>query len=116
MPLWQTLLAGRPAISSPLRLMEPAVGMYMPAMQLKMVLLPDPFGPIRPRISPSSTWNDTFDTAVKPLNTLVRPETPRRDTRSCDGMGQPLTGCADPSMTKRSARQRPLPPCGGGTG
>src|SRR5712691_6476892 len=53
----------------------------MPAMQLKIVLLPDPFGPISPRISPSFTSNDTFDTAVKPSNILVRPETVRRATR-----------------------------------
>src|SRR5262245_61595133 len=52
----------------------------MPAMQLKMVLLPEPFGPIRPRISPSLTSNDTFATAVKPPNILVRPETLRNAT------------------------------------
>src|SRR5215475_829805 len=78
MPLWHTLLAGSPAISSFLRRMDPAVGGSMPAMQLKIVLLPEPFGPISPRISPSSTRNDTFDTAVKPLNFLVKPETVRR--------------------------------------
>ena len=80
MPLWQTLLAVSPAISSPPSLMEPAVGMYMPAMQLNVVLLPEPLGPMRPRISPSSTSNDTFDTAVKPSNILVRPETVRSAT------------------------------------
>ena len=60
--------------------MEPAVGTYMPAMQLKIVLLPEPLGPMSPRISPSSTSNDTFETAVKPSNILVRPETARRAT------------------------------------
>ena len=80
MPLWQMRLAGRPAISSPANVMEPAVGTYMPAMQLKIVLLPEPFGPIRPRISPSSTSNETLETAVKPSNILVRPETERRAT------------------------------------
>ena len=47
----------------------------MPAMQLKIVLLPDPFGPMRPRISPSETSNDTSLTAVKPPKRLVSPET-----------------------------------------
>src|SRR5262245_47553328 len=42
---------------------------------LKIVLLPDPFGPIRPRISPFSTENDTSLTAVKPPNRLVKPRT-----------------------------------------
>src|SRR5215813_12789815 len=42
---------------------------------LKIVLLPEPFGPIRPRISPFSTANDTFCTAVKPPKRLVNPST-----------------------------------------
>src|SRR4051794_26437047 len=52
----------------------------MPEMQLKVVLLPEPLGPIRPRISPSLTSNDTLETAVKPSNFLVRPETVRITT------------------------------------
>jgi hypothetical protein len=40
-----------------------------------MVLLPEPLGPIRPRISPSSTSKDTALTAVKPPNRLVSPWT-----------------------------------------
>src|SRR5262249_40371454 len=42
---------------------------------LKIVLLPEPFGPIRPRISPFSTANDTSWTAVKPPKRLVNPST-----------------------------------------
>ncbi len=71
--------AGR-AISSPAKRIEPAVGASMPAMQLKVVLLPEPLGPIRPRISPSLTSNETLETAVKPSNFLVRPETERMTT------------------------------------
>ena len=52
MPLWQTRLAVRPPISPPSNMTLPAVGTYMPAMQLKVVLLPEPLGPMRPRISP----------------------------------------------------------------
>ena len=36
-----------------------------------MVLLPEPFGPINPRISPSFTSKETLLTAVKPPKTLV---------------------------------------------
>ena len=61
-------------------MIEPAVGDSMPEMQLKVVLLPEPLGPIRPRISPSLTSNDTLETAVKPSNFLVRPETVRITT------------------------------------
>src|SRR5262245_23677043 len=39
---------------------------------LKMVLLPEPLGPMRPRISPGSTANDTLLTAVNPPKRLVR--------------------------------------------
>src|SRR5438067_187761 len=44
-------------------------------MQLKVVLLPEPFGPIRPRISPSFTSKETSFTARRAPNLLVRPET-----------------------------------------
>ena len=44
-------------------------------MQLKVVLLPDPFGPIRPRISPSSTANETSWTARKAPNRFESPDT-----------------------------------------
>ena len=40
-----------------------------------MVLLPEPLGPMRPRISPCSTANDTLLTAVNPPNRLVKPST-----------------------------------------
>src|SRR5688572_16166125 len=44
-------------------------------MQLQIVLLPDPFGPIRPRISPSFTSNETSLTARRAPNLFERPET-----------------------------------------
>ena len=75
MPLWQMRLAGRPPISSPANAMLPAVGGYMPATQLKIVLLPEPFGPISPRISPSLTSNETLSTAMNAPNFFVSPET-----------------------------------------
>jgi len=40
-------------------------------MRLKTVLLPEPLGPMRPRISPSATSNETLLTAVKPPNLFV---------------------------------------------
>ena len=44
-------------------------------MQLKIVLLPEPFGPIRPRISPSLTANETSWTARKAPNRFESPDT-----------------------------------------
>jgi hypothetical protein len=37
---------------APWKRIDPAVGANVPDSMLKIVLLPEPFGPIRPRISP----------------------------------------------------------------
>src|SRR3954469_18170165 len=64
-----------PLISAPSKAIVPPSGAYSPAMQLNVVLLPEPLGPIRPRISPSFTSNETLLTARSAPNRLVRPET-----------------------------------------
>src|SRR3989454_9512965 len=71
MPACATRYAGRPPISAPRKRTEPAFGLSAPAMRLKTVLLPEPLGPMRPRISPSATSNETLLTAVKPPNLFV---------------------------------------------
>ena len=43
---------------------EPPVGRMMPARQRSVVVLPAPFGPTSPRISPPGTWKDRSRTAV----------------------------------------------------
>src|SRR3954452_11220076 len=75
MPLLIMRYGGAPAISAPANFIEPAVGGKVPESMLKIVLLPEPFGPIRPSISPCSTLNDTLLTAVKPPNRFTRPST-----------------------------------------
>src|SRR2546430_15743970 len=62
---------GPPPISAPRKRTEPALGLSAPAMRLNTVLLPEPLGPIRPRISPSATSNETLLTAVKPPKLFV---------------------------------------------
>ena len=52
MPLLMIRCGARPAISSPPNRIEPDVGASVPESMLKIVLLPEPLGPIRPRISP----------------------------------------------------------------
>jgi hypothetical protein len=59
MPRWQIASGVRPAISSPRNRMEAAVAVRAPEMQLKQVVLPEPLGPMRPRISPSLTSKET---------------------------------------------------------
>src|SRR6202171_1969319 len=75
MPRLMIRCGASPAISAPANPIEPAVGSSVPESMLKIVLLPEPFGPIRPRISPCSTLNDTLLTAVKPPNRLTKPST-----------------------------------------
>ena len=65
--------ASGPPISAPRNRIEPAVGGRAPEMQLKHVVLPDPFGPMSPRISPSFTSKDTALSAVNPPNRFVSP-------------------------------------------
>src|SRR4051812_24273613 len=50
---------------------EPEVSGRSPVRQLKKVDLPAPLGPIRPRMSPSSTDTDAPSTALKAPNALV---------------------------------------------
>src|SRR5581483_2696467 len=53
----------------------PALGAMMPLMRLRSVVLPEPFGPKMPRISPSAIENETSLTAVRPPKRLVSPST-----------------------------------------
>src|SRR2546427_13088226 len=54
---------------------DPAVGVISPSSIWIVVVLPAPFGPKRPRISPGWISNDTPSTAVNSPNRFVRPRT-----------------------------------------
>src|ERR1700739_895127 len=82
MPRWMMRCGDMPATSRPSSRIEPAVGAKVPDSILKIVLLPDPFGPIRPRISPSPTANETSLTAVKAPKRLRSPVTSSTETWS----------------------------------
>src|SRR6266446_3819704 len=88
MPACATRYAGRPPISAPRKRTEPASGLSAPAMRLKTVLLPEPLGPIRPRISPSATSNETLLTAVKPPNLFVSCSTFSKSGREGVALGE----------------------------
>src|SRR5215475_7563484 len=75
MPLWQIRSGVRPPISAPPKVMDPPDGRRAPEMQLNSVVLPEPLGPMSPRISPSRTSIETSWRAVKPPKRLVRRET-----------------------------------------
>ena len=74
-PARQTWLGMAPPISLPCSRIEPSLGASAPAIRLNVVLLPEPLGPISPRISPCASANDTFCTAVNPPNRLVSSRT-----------------------------------------
>ena len=62
---------GRRVTSVPLKVTVPEVTGRSPVRQLKKVDLPAPLGPIRPRMSPSSTDTEASSTALKAPNALV---------------------------------------------
>src|SRR5271166_6721387 len=50
----------------------PAVGSSTPRIMLIVVVLPAPFGPKSPTISPGETWNETPSTALTAPKALAR--------------------------------------------
>ena len=63
----------RPVMLVPLKAIRPLVGVYRPAIMLKNVVLPAPFGPIRLTMERSSMLKSTELTATKPPKRLVTP-------------------------------------------
>src|SRR5712691_5500613 len=66
------------------KVISPEVGVYSPAIILKNVVLPAPFGPIRLTIERSWMEKSTLLTATRPPKRLV---TPRATSRSGIGSG-----------------------------
>src|SRR3954451_8759104 len=60
-----------PPMLLPLNNTWPDVGAYTPVIVLKQVVLPAPFGPIRPRISPGRRSRDTSARATTPPKRMV---------------------------------------------
>src|SRR5450756_1534020 len=62
----------------PSKVISPIVGMYRPLNMLRIVVLPEPFGPIRAWISPGRIVMSTPSTALRPPKCLASPLTERR--------------------------------------
>src|SRR5215207_1907042 len=60
-------------MSSPRNSTAPAVGGNRPQIRLTIVLFPEPFGPISPKIRPGSTLRSTPSTARTPPKCLLSP-------------------------------------------
>src|SRR5438552_3207440 len=91
MPIAAMSWGRRPGTSPDSQKILPEVGAVIPAIRLSMVVLPEPFGPKMPTISPRLIANETSDTAVSPPNRLVRPTT-LSAYRAGGGSDAPLTG------------------------
>ena len=70
-PSWVISCGLRPTSRSPWKMISPLVGRYRPAIMLKKVVLPAPFGPIRLTIERSSIAKSTSLTATRPPKRLV---------------------------------------------
>ena len=64
-------------MSFPLNFTTPELGLYSPAITFNSVVLPAPFGPITPTISPACTSKLKSLIATKPPKRLVTPATER---------------------------------------
>src|ERR1017187_7730006 len=64
---------GRDVMSSPRYTIVPDVGLSRPVMQLTNVVLPAPFGPRTPRISPRRIVRSTPSSAARPPKRFVMP-------------------------------------------
>src|SRR5262249_52959200 len=70
------MMSGRSAwISRPFQITLPEVGGRSPAIILSSVVLPEPLGPMMPRISPGRTVKETAATATRPAKRLLRART-----------------------------------------
>src|SRR5512134_1894016 len=76
-PAAQTWSGRRPSIRRPAKRISPASGAKTPATMLNVVVLPAPFGPIRPTMAPSATSNETPVTARRPRKDLETSRTSR---------------------------------------
>src|SRR3546814_5806843 len=66
----------------PAKLMLPSSGRNTPAIMLKQVVLPAPFGPIRLTMPPSGTARLALVTARRPRKLFEMPSTTSRSLRS----------------------------------
>src|SRR4030042_6535065 len=79
MPILTISQVLRPTISFPIKRILPASGFRMPVISRNNVVLPAPFGPIRPRIWALSMENPMSLTARRPPKFLVSPLIVRKD-------------------------------------
>ena len=95
---------GRPVTGSPRKRTAPRVSGSRPETRLKVVDLPAPLGPIRPKMSPARTWKLTSLTATRPPNSL-RTACTSSSSSPRAGLGRAGSGAA-PSQSRLRGRGR----------
>ena len=71
MPFLGDVAGADPGDRLAVELISPEVGRSAPEIRFIIVVLPEPFGPIRPSTSFSASLNDIFSTATRPPKRLV---------------------------------------------
>src|SRR3954454_17777960 len=84
--------------------MLPRVGWRNLVSRLKQVVLPAPFGPIRPWMLPRRTFRETPFTATNPRNSFVSPSVSRMD--SVTRIVLPVAAAPGPSLRLGMAARR----------
>src|SRR5580692_4207588 len=82
------LYVGRPVNGIPSKMMSPASGRSCPQTQLNKVVLPAPFGPTNPTLSPGATSKLMVCTAWIPPKDLQTPWRRRSGSTSAIGTGR----------------------------
>ncbi len=98
----------RPTMVRPPTRTSPLRGRYRPVMTLNAVDFPEPFGPIKPRISPALTRSEKLSSACTPPKLM--------ETWSSSSAGSPFDGAGAPgaprSRFSRAGRALIGRPCG----
>src|SRR5690348_3814938 len=93
-------------MSSPRNFTRPLSGAKTPLIRLNTVDLPAPFGPIKPRISPSFTVNVSSPTACSPPKRLPRSRT------SSSALTRERSSFEHPLEARPAAVEEPHQPAG----
>src|SRR5690349_2797812 len=101
--------SGCRATSAPATDAVPPFGVMSPHSMRMVVVLPEPFGPRMPKISPRRIVNDTSSTATTLPNVLRSPLTTTTSERSAPGVFASLTArCSRRRADDRACRQARL--------
>ena len=104
--MWNISWVGRPPMSRPSKMIRPDEGLSSPAIRLNVVVLPAPFGPMRPVMVPAVISNVQSRTACRPPKCMFRLSTLSKTVPPVRHPRQPVP--PDPPPARRRAAVRRL--------